>query len=659
MIYGLFSAFRPRLVTLLLFVFSLLVVPALVVVLTVSHYQSERAIKSHLNAELGRTKSDTNHALRSFFGHLIDVTSVLANSLAYSTSAVKDDGFDELLHRIITSVDHILSITITYEDGFTRHFAQINPDLRAQRPEIPPQAVWGSAVTLRTPSAQHQSVREVFYSDFPTPLSKVTLTGDFPNFQETDGYRGAHSAQDAFITEVRLGTISRTPLVSVAIPIKRKGVFVGAVIANVTVKDLSDFLLSNRVSEHSEAMILDAKGQIVAASGMAHLKPNASTAATTTPAVSALLEGRLIELDTIARGADRDDATHSFTVSYEGNQYSVSDFLIDNAFGLTYRALIITPLNDFVGDMRRSSQNFSLVVLALLLVEALMMIRLARRLSMHINNLSNAIARIRGMAFDADDPAREHNSPVHEVAELQHGVALLQNALRSFALYVPLGVVRKLIEEGKPIAPGVERREMTILFCDLENFSTLAQTVSAESLLEDTTTYFSIATEAITRHGGTVDKFIGDAVMGFWGAPDRAEDHAVRACRAALDIVRGLERTNQAWQARKKQPLRVRVGVNSASVLVGNIGSPDRLSYTTIGDGVNVASRLEAKNKELGSSICISDTTYQLAKDHIKARPLKLVSVKGRTGEFMVYELLDTVPLSEELNKVAQSEESR
>jgi class 3 adenylate cyclase len=248
------------------------------------------------------------------------------------------------------------------------------------------------------------------------------------------------------------------------------------------------------------------------------------------------------------------------------------------------------------------------------------------------------------MIFDDEDTVRGGRSPVHEVAELQHGVSLLKNALRSFSLYVPLGVVRKLIEEGKPIAPGVERRDMTILFCDLENFSTRAQTISAEDLLEDTTTYFTIATEAITRHGGTVDKFIGDAVMGFWGAPEPMGDHAVRACRAALDIVRGLERANQAWQARGKHPLRVRVGINSASVLVGNIGSPDRLSYTAIGDGVNVASRLEGKNKELGSSICISDTTYQLAKGHIVVKPLNLVSVKGRTGEFMVYELLDTSP---------------
>jgi class 3 adenylate cyclase len=269
------------------------------------------------------------------------------------------------------------------------------------------------------------------------------------------------------------------------------------------------------------------------------------------------------------------------------------------------------------------------------------MIRIARRMALRINKMSAVIDAIRGMQFDDINSRLVANPPVQEMAQLQSGITLLHSALRSFSLYVPIGVVRKLIEEGKTIAPGVERREMTILFCDLENFSTLAQDISAEELLKYSTEYFSIATEAITRHGGTVDKFIGDAVMGFWGAPDLVPDHAVRACRAALDIVHGLERANQEWQLEGKRALRVRVGINSASVLVGNIGSSDRLSYTTIGDGVNVASRLEGKNKELGTTICVSDSTYERAKNQIVARPIRPVSVKGRSGEFMVYELID------------------
>ena len=131
--------------------------------------------------------------------------------------------------------------------------------------------------------------------------------------------------------------------------------------------------------------------------------------------------------------------------------------------------------------------------------------------------------------------------------------------------------------------------------------------------------------------------------MAFWGAPDRLSDHATPACCAAVCIVQGVAKLNEAWREAGRRQLRVRIGINSDSVLVGNIGSPDRLSYTTLGDGVNVASRLEGKNKDFGSTICISDNTYALAKDHIIVRPLHPVTVKGRVGEFMVYELLDVV----------------
>ena len=206
---------------------------------------------------------------------------------------------------------------------------------------------------------------------------------------------------------------------------------------------------------------------------------------------------------------------------------------------------------------------------------------------------------------------------------------------------MPVGVVKRLIQDNKPIQAGVESRTLTIFFCDLVNFSTMTQQISPDELLECMSAFFSVVTREITAELGTVDKFIGDSVMAIWGAPTPVEDHAVRACRAAVAMTRELEKVNSLWSRQGKPTLGLRIGINSAEVLVGNIGSPDRLSYTVLGDGVNVASRLEGKNKELGTKICISDSTYELAKDYIVARPIRPVSVKGRTGEFMVYELLD------------------
>jgi class 3 adenylate cyclase len=204
--------------------------------------------------------------------------------------------------------------------------------------------------------------------------------------------------------------------------------------------------------------------------------------------------------------------------------------------------------------------------------------------------------------------------------------------------------VRQLVESGKPLERGVEYRELTIMFCDIENFSTLAQRLPAQELLEILSEFFSTATEAIAEEGGTVDKFIGDAVMSFWGAPTEINQPELRACRAALKTIERLGDANKAARLQGRETVRARFGIHAARVLVGNVGSNERLSYTAIGDGVNIASRLEGINKEFSTTICLSDTVYQAVVDEVEAKPLRAVSVKGRTGEFMVYELLGLKP---------------
>jgi class 3 adenylate cyclase len=159
-------------------------------------------------------------------------------------------------------------------------------------------------------------------------------------------------------------------------------------------------------------------------------------------------------------------------------------------------------------------------------------------------------------------------------------------------------------------------------------------------LLGQMSIYFEQVSRAISEEEGTVDKFIGDGIMAFWGAPVALPDHVLRACAGALRAARRMERINEAWRAEGKPTFRIRIGLNSAEVLVGNIGSLERFSYTAIGDGVNVAARLEGINKQFGTTICISDSIYDQAKADLLARPLKRVQVKGRKTEFMIYELL-------------------
>ena len=192
----------------------------------------------------------------------------------------------------------------------------------------------------------------------------------------------------------------------------------------------------------------------------------------------------------------------------------------------------------------------------------------------------------------------------------------------------------------EPGSKGVEPQFLTVFFSDLENFSTHSETLAPDDLPVQISTYLEQVSAAISQEGGTVDKFIGDGVMAFWNAPIERDDHVLRACAGALRAARRMERVNDTWEADGRPRIRIRIGLNCATVLVGNVGSSARLSYTALGDGVNVAARLEGINKQFGTAICISDSIYDQVRAEILARPLKRVQVKGRKREFMIYELL-------------------
>src|SRR6185369_16472890 len=160
--------------------------------------------------------------------------------------------------------------------------------------------------------------------------------------------------------------------------------------------------------------------------------------------------------------------------------------------------------------------------------------------------------------------------------------------VKSFAAFVPIGLVSQLLQSEQKLELGGHSRFLTIFFSDLEAFSTLSEEIPSQELLLRVSSYLELVTKAVNGEAGTIDKFVGDGVMAFWGAPALLEDHAWRACVAAMRVQRGMEVLNESWQRQGLKPLNMRVGVHCDAVLVGNIGSKERMSYTVMGDGVNV-----------------------------------------------------------------------
>jgi class 3 adenylate cyclase len=424
------------------------------------------------------------------------------------------------------------------------------------------------------------------------------------------------------------------PVIALGYPIMVQENFVGVASAHITFRGLSELLARHKASPNSITVIADEHGEL-----LAHPVPTKSVQ---------VADGRL----QVTSWADVDDpqiveAVHrraagspdrfNFTLGHEGTEYVALFSKFPTGSGKTWQVLVVTPTADFVGELERTNRLLIWLMLAVVVAESTLIYVMAGRVSNPIELVSQAMRRIRSLSFGEQMPPR---SRIREIAELQHAARLLANALRSFAMFAPIGIVRDLIESGRPIAPGVEQRFMTILFADVESFTTIAEQLSSQELSEQTSHYFETVTSAVAEEGGTIDKFIGDCVMALWGAPTVMEDHVFRACVAALRASRRMERLNASWAAEGRKEMRVRIGIHCDTVVVGNVGSRARLSYTVMGDGVNVASRIEGLNKQFGTSICISQNVYDRVSDRIVGRALGRVSVKGRKTEITVYELL-------------------
>ncbi|HYM73715.1 MAG TPA: adenylate/guanylate cyclase domain-containing protein, partial [Stellaceae bacterium] len=241
-------------------------------------------------------------------------------------------------------------------------------------------------------------------------------------------------------------------------------------------------------------------------------------------------------------------------------------------------------------------------------------------------------------AFDLSPHPAPH-SFVREIAELGEAVDRMKASLRSFSHYVPTDLVRRLVAAGKEAELGGEIRRLTMYFSDIRDFTTMSEGMQPRELVAAMGRYFEMMTAAITRHHGTVDKFMGDGIMAFYNAPGDLPDHARQACLGALEAQTAL--AELARNAPPGEPLfTTRIGLGLGDVLVGNIGTPTRFQYTLLGDEVNLASRLEGLNKLYGTLIMGNEAIAAEAGDGFEWRRLDRVAVKGRHQGTLVYELL-------------------
>ncbi len=231
---------------------------------------------------------------------------------------------------------------------------------------------------------------------------------------------------------------------------------------------------------------------------------------------------------------------------------------------------------------------------------------------------------------------------------------------KAFAYYVPPSVLEEIIKSPEQLSLGGQQREMTVLFSDIEGFTSLSEDMSPEEVSQMLNYYLNRVSKQIFEYNGVIDKFVGDAVVAFWNAPLTDEDHAMNACRAAIGMRHEVRMMQDEMKKMGVDHFNARIGVNTGEMVVGNMGSDMRFNYTVLGDNVNLGSRLESINRQYDTGVMISESTYQAVKGRVVVRRIDTVVVKGKKKGVNIYELLGIGdPSGQEADLIEQFEAAR
>jgi class 3 adenylate cyclase len=615
--------------------FAVLSIPVLVVILVVSYDRNLAATLRILHERMAATRTSSIEAADNLIRPVAGTLRIIAQAVAADPGVFRMEASRDLMHAALISADQLDALHVSFNDGYQREVARIDAGRPGAGTGAPPGARWLSSYVYEDAFSAGQQRRRLrtFFDTWPHAIGGDSEAGEV-DIQPPAQDSRAKETRALAISEPSINADTGRPVMSLGYPVIRAGESLGVVGATVTLDRLSQFLRTHRVSANSVTLIADEAGRIIA-----HPTPEKSVRREGDKLAFATLTGSDdvgLRAALEARG-DSGRSTFHFVEPTSGQRMVASIVPFPLKLQQPWQMITVTPLDDFVGPQK--AINRMLVVLACFLIglELVVIHHFARAVARGLASVSRQFEAVRGMDFSGASGGR---SQLREIADLQEAFIRLRGTLRSFARYVPIDVVRELVRSGQPLALGVESRPMTVFFSDLENFSTYAEAMAPNDLLHQISTYFSVMTEAIAKEGGTVDKFTGDGVMAFWGAPVAQPDHARRACAAALRAARRMEALNREWARENRPQMRLRIGVNTATVLVGNIGSKERLNYTVLGDGVNVASRIEGLNKNFGTTICICESAFEAVRAEVVARPLQRVAVKGRQREILVYELL-------------------
>ncbi len=387
---------------------------------------------------------------------------------------------------------------------------------------------------------------------------------------------------------------------------------------DMRLEGIAAFLSGLRIGDNGAVFLIDRQGRRVVSPEGEHVAAAA------------------LAVDSVAPGHAESSFDSPLLIATKKGSYEIvfSSISVKGDIGLGLA--VVVDRADITAGIYREVLIAGGVAFAFTLMAIVFGIILSSRISRPVSAITRDLAKVAAFSISRDPTPK---SFVREISELGISVDHMKASLRSFGRYVPTDLVRTLLAQGVDAELGGELRCLSIHFSDVENFTTISEGMQPTELVEAMGRYFELMTGALTRHGGTVDKFMGDGVMAFFNAPEELPGHERQACLAALEAQQLL--AEMAQNTPPGQPIfRARIGLGLGEVLVGNIGTPERFAYTLLGDEVNLASRLEGLNKLYGTRIMASLALAEKAGDEFEWRRLDRVAVKGRHQGTMVCELI-------------------
>lgn len=434
-----------------------------------------------------------------------------------------------------------------------------------------------------------------------------------------------------------LGITAATPVID------NSGQLRGVFGADVSLDYLTQFITEQKVTPNGYSFIITAKEDLVA-------YPFRPPFTELVKQPNQLINVHKIGLPLIDESIDlyKKTGKSELTIDFQGETYLISYLPVTDLAAHGWLIGVITPRSDFTGFLTKLNFITLTVSLLVLVLGIVLVTKLVERIVKPIRNLVRETEKIKRFELDKNLPI---HSRIKEVKQLKDAIRSMKGGLRNFQVYVPKILVQQLIKSGKDIGPGGERKQLVVLFSDIQGFTSIAERVEPNQLMLQVCEYFESFAQIITQEKGTIDKYIGDSIMAFWGAPIPEPEAWSKAARAALKFEEILTKLNSGWEKQGKPPLNTRIGIHMGDAIVGNIGSSERLNYTAIGDTINISSRLESLNKVYKTKIIVSEAVYELIKDEFQLRLLDYVIVLGRTKGLYIYELLgdNTVHLNFDL----------